>query len=66
MINKIFSYSRRGIPLKGEEGREGWERGWLVDCRRVGGGERKSDDGIRMVENGVRKIYEGVEGVKGK
>ena len=32
----------------------------------VGGGERKGEDGIRTVENGVRKIYEGVEGVKGK
>ena len=50
MINKIFSYSRRGIPLKGEEGREGG-----CDCVCVGGGERRGEDGIRTVENGVRK-----------
>ena len=59
MINKIFSYSRRGIPLGREKGREGWEGGWLVDCRRVGGGERKGKNGMRKDENGVRKTYEG-------
>ena len=32
----------------------------------VEGGERKGEDGIRAIENGVRKRYEGVEGVKGK
>ena len=48
-INKMFSYSRRGIPLKGEEGREG---GCDCVCR---GGERKDKNGIRTVENGVRK-----------
>ena len=53
MINKIFSYSRRGIPLGREKGREGGERGWLVDCRRVGGGERKGENGIRTVEKDI-------------
>ena len=41
----------------------------MVDCRRVGGGERKSDDGIRMVENGMRNshpIEKERERVKGK
>ena len=56
MINKIFSYSRQGIPLK-REGRE-------VGCGR--GGERKGEDGIRTVENRVRKRYGGKEGVKRK
>ena len=43
----------------GREGREKGRRGrWLV----VGEGE----NGIRAVEDGVRKRYEGVEGVKGK
>ena len=59
MINKIFSYSRQGIPLKGEEGREGWERGWLV----VGEGER---EGARMGLGRSRKIYERRERVMGK
>ena len=54
MINKIFSYSRRGIPLGWERGREGG-----CDCVCVGGGERRGEDGIRTVENGVRKTYEG-------
>ena len=63
MINKMFSYSRRGIPL-GWEGREKGrkgerEGGWLCVCG--GGGERKGEDGIRMVENGVRMRYEGVK-----
>ena len=50
MINKIFSYSHGGIPL-GWEGREKGRKGrWLV----VGEGE----NGIRTVENGVRKRYE--------
>ena len=42
------------------------EGGWLIDCRRVGGGERKGEKGIRTVENGVRKRDEGRERVKGK
>ena len=50
MINKIFSYSRRGIPLGREEGRE---KGGLVDCRRVGGGEGKGENGIRTVEKDI-------------
>ena len=45
---------------------EGREKGCLVDCRRVGGGEGKGENGIRMVDDGVRKRYEGVEGVKEK
>ena len=50
MINKIFSYSRRGIPL-GWEGREkGRKGGWLW------GRERME---LKRVENGVRKRYEG-------
>ena len=49
MINKIFSYSRRGIPL-GRKRRVG-ER--VVGCRRVGGGERKGEDGIRTVEKDI-------------
>ena len=49
MINKIFSYSRRGIPL-GREGRGGRERGWLV--------VREGENGIRTDENGVRMRYE--------
>ena len=60
-INKMFSYSRRGIPLKGEEGREGG-----CDCVCVGGGERRGEDGIRTVENGVRKRYERMEGAMRK
>ena len=55
MINKIFSYSRRGIPLRRKEGRKA---DWLI----VGGLEVESENGIRTVENGVRKRYEGVEG----
>ena len=54
MINKIFSYSRQGIP-SGWEGKEKGRKGrWLVVCM-GGGGERKGEDGIRTVENGVRK-----------
>ena len=55
MINKMFSYSRRGIPLGRKEGREkgkDWLRVW-------GGQERRGENGIRTVENGVRKRYEG-------
>ena len=52
MINKIFSYSRRGIPL-GWEGREKGRKGrWLV----VGEGKR---EGARMGLGRSRKIYEG-------
>ena len=61
MINKMFSYSRRGIPLKGEEGREGG-----CDCVCVGGGERRGEDGIRTVENGARKREKGRERVERK
>ena len=60
MINKMFSYSRRGIPLGRKEGREkgkDWLRVW-------GGQERRGENGIRTVENGVRKRYEGRERVK--
>ena len=35
-------------------------------CVGRGGGERKSEDRVRMVENGVRKRYKGRERVKGK
>ena len=62
MIDKNFSYSRRGIPLGGKEGREKGKGSWL----RVWSGEKGGENGIRLVENGVRKRYEGVEGVKGK
>ena len=59
MINKMFSYSRRGIPL-GREGREKGRKGrWLV----VGEGKR---EGVRMGLGRLRKRYEGVEGVKRK
>ena len=33
---------------------------------RVGGGERNGEDGIKTVENGVRKREKGRERVKGK
>ena len=36
-----------------EKGGEGWEGGWLVDCRRVGGGEGKGENGIRTVEKEI-------------
>ena len=47
MINKIFSYSRRGIPL-GWEGRVG-ER--VVGCG--GGQERRGENGVRTVEKDI-------------
>ena len=55
MIDKNFSYSRRGIPLGGKEGREKGKGSWL----RVWSGEKGGENGIRLVENGVRKRYEG-------
>ena len=59
MINKMFSYSRRGVPL-GREGkgeREGWVvvGGWGVERERA-----------RMELGRLRNIYEGRERVKGK
>ena len=60
MINKIFSYSRRGIPLGRKEGRK---KGKVVVCMRVGEGER---EGARMELGWLRKVYEGRERVKGK
>ena len=58
MINKMFSYSRRGISL----GWEGRKKGRKGRCLVVGEGE----NGIRTVENGVRKGEKGREMVKGK
>ena len=52
MINKMFSYSRRGIPL-GWEGKEKGRKGRVGGCRRVGGGERKGENGIRTVEKDI-------------
>ena len=62
MINKMFSYSRRGIPL----GREGREKGKMVVCV---GRWRVERERARMELGRLRKRYEGVEGrerVKGK
>ena len=59
MINKIFSYFRRGIP-SGWERKEKRRKGRrLVVLVGAGGGERKGKDGMRTDENGVRKTYEG-------
>ena len=55
MINKFFSYSRRGIPLGRKEGRKA---DWLI----VGGWEVERER-ARMKLGWLRKIYEGIEGV---
>ena len=59
MINKISSYSRRGVPMvrEGKGEREGWVvvGGWGVERERA-----------RMELGRLRKIYEGRERVKGK
>ena len=61
MINKIFSYSRRGIPLRRKEGRKA---DWLIV-----GGLGVERERARMELGRLGKRYEGVEGrerVKGK
>ena len=60
MINKMFSYSRQGIPL----GREGRKADWLIV-----GGLGVERERARMELGRLGKRYEGVEGrerVKGK